>query len=259
MVYGQKINKMEALKNLLYRMADDALILGHRNSEWTGLGPMLEEDIAFSSMAQDKIGIANALYSMLHEQLGEKDPDTIAFTRNEKDFYCAHLVELPIGEYDFSLVRHFLYDHAEFLRFELLQNSSYKPLADLSKKVKGELKYHTLHADTWMKRLGTATEESKARMQTALNLAFPLAYSLFEPSEYEEQLKAENIFEGEKVLQEKWLSAIENIISQTELKLPEVKDITTHYGGRKGYHTEHLQPMLDEMTEVFRIDAEAQW
>ncbi len=250
---------MDSLKNLLYRMADDALIIGHRNSEWTGLGPMLEEDIAFSSMAQDKVGIANALYSMLHEQLGEKDPDTIAFTRNEKDFFCAHLVELPIGEYDFSLVRHFLYDHAEFLRFEMLQHSSYKPLADLSKKVKGELKYHILHADTWMKRLGTATEESKARMQSALNIAFPLAYSLFEPSEYEEQLKTEGIFEGEKILQEKWLTAIQNIIIQTDMHLPEVKDITIHYGGRKGFHTEHLQPMLDEMTEVFRIDASAQW
>jgi ring-1,2-phenylacetyl-CoA epoxidase subunit PaaC len=250
---------MDSLKNLLYRMADDALILGHRNSEWTGLGPMLEEDIAFSSMAQDKIGIANALYSMLHEQLGEKAPDTIAFTRNEKDFYCSHLVELPIGEYDFSLVRHFLYDHAEFLRFEMLQHSSYKPLADLAKKVKGELKYHVLHADTWMKRLGTATEESKARMQSALNIAFPLAYSLFEPSAFEDALKAENIFEGEKALQEKWLQAIQNIISQTELKLPEVKDITVHYGGRKGFHTEHLQPILNEMTEVFRLDVEAQW
>jgi ring-1,2-phenylacetyl-CoA epoxidase subunit PaaC len=250
---------MEAVKNLLYRIADDSLILGHRNSEWTGLGPMLEEDIAFSSMAQDKIGIANALYSMLHEQFGEKNPDTIAFTRNEKEFTCCHLVEYPIGEYDFSLVRHFLYDHAEFLRFDMLQYSSHKPLADLAKKIKGELKYHILHADTWVKRLGTATEESKARMQNSLNIAFPFAYSIFEPSEFEEQLKSENIFEGEKVLQEKWMEAIQHIISQTELKLPEVKDITAHYGGRKGYHTEYLQPMLNEMTEVFRIDAEAQW
>jgi ring-1,2-phenylacetyl-CoA epoxidase subunit PaaC len=110
-----------------------------------------------------------------------------------------------------------------------------------------------------MKRLGTATEESKARMQSALNMAFPLAYSLFEPSEFEAQLISEGIFEGEKVLQEKWLPVIQNVISQTALKLPEVKDITVHYGGRKGFHTEHLQPMLDEMTEVFRLDAEAQW
>jgi ring-1,2-phenylacetyl-CoA epoxidase subunit PaaC len=250
---------MDALKHLIYRMADDALIIGHRNSEWTGLGPVLEEDIAFSSMAQDKIGIANALYTMLHEQLGEKDPDTIAFMRNAKDFYCAHLVELPIGEYDFSLVRHFLYDHAEFLRFEMLQHSSYKPLANLAKKIRGELKYHILHADSWIKRLGNANEESKARMQNALNIAFPCALGLFEPTEYEDQLKQQGIFEGEQALQQQWMTAIQNIISQTELVLPEVSDVTMHYGGRKGFHTEHLQPLLNEMTEVFRLDPEAQW
>jgi ring-1,2-phenylacetyl-CoA epoxidase subunit PaaC len=250
---------MDALKHLIYRMADDALIIGHRNSEWTGLGPVLEEDIAFSSMAQDKIGIANALYTMLHEQLGEKDPDTIAFMRNAKDFYCAHLVELPIGEYDFSLVRHFLYDHAEFLRFEMLQHSTYKPLANLAKKIRGELKYHILHADTWIKRLGNANEESKARMQNALNIAFPYALGLFEPTEYEDQLKQQGIFEGEQALQQQWMTAIQNIISQTELVLPEVSDVTMHYGGRKGFHTEHLQPLLNEMTEVFRLDPEAQW
>lgn len=250
---------MEALKNLLYRIADDALILGHRNSEWTGLGPMLEEDIAFSSMSQDKIGIAHALYSLLHEKLHEKDPDTLAFTRKEHDFFCAHLVELPIGEYDFSLVRHFLYDHAEFLRFEMLQNSTYQPLADLAKKVRGELKYHVLHADTWIVRLGNAHEESKLRMQSALNFAFPIAYSLFEPSQYETNLMQENIFEGEKKLQEKWLASIQQVIAQTELKLPEVKDISLHYGGRNGLHTEHLKPLLDEMTEVYQIDEAAKW
>lgn len=250
---------MNALKNLLYRMADDALIIGHRNSEWTGIGPVLEEDIAFSSMAQDKIGIAQALYTLLHEHLHEQDPDALAFLRNEKNFYCAHFVELPIGEYDFSLARHFLYDHAEFLRFEMLQYSSFRPLADLAKKIRGELKYHLLHADIWIKRLGTATEESKARMQTALNIAFPIAYSLFEPSVYEDQLKKEGLFEGEKVLQEKWEKAVQSVISQTELSLPEVPDITAHYGGRKGFHTEYLQPLLNEMTVVFRSDPQAQW
>src|SRR2546422_1011522 len=97
----------EAIKDLLFRMADDALVLGHRNSEWTGLGPILEEDIAFSSMAQDKIGHAQALYIILNEEFGEPIPDKLVYERNEKDFKCCHFVEMPIGEYDFSLVRHF--------------------------------------------------------------------------------------------------------------------------------------------------------
>ena len=88
-----------ALKDLLFWMADNQLILAHRNSEWTGLGPLLEEDIAFSSIAQDKMGHALALYTILHTELGEDEPDTIAFTRDEGAFHCAHLVELPIGDY----------------------------------------------------------------------------------------------------------------------------------------------------------------
>src|SRR5688572_33396134 len=117
-----------ALKELLYKIADDQLILGHRNSEWTGFGPLLEEDIAFSSMAQDKIGQSYALFQILHE-LGEQAPDTVAFTRNAAQFHNCILVELPNGEYDFSLVRHFLFDTAEALRFESLSQSSFQPLA----------------------------------------------------------------------------------------------------------------------------------
>src|SRR5687768_15043745 len=107
----------EALKDLLYKIADDQFILGHRNSEWTGLGPLLEEDIAFSSMAQDKLGHSLAFYHLL-EELGEPDPDTLAFRRPAQQFHCCQFVELPIGEYDFSLIRHFLFDHAEAIRFE---------------------------------------------------------------------------------------------------------------------------------------------
>src|SRR5690606_18838657 len=127
----------------------DQLILGHRNSEWTGLGPLLEEDIAFSSMAQDKIGHSYALYQMLHD-LGEDDPDTVAFMRPASQFHNSHFVELPNGEYDFSLMRHFLYDTAEQLRFELLQESAAEPLAELARKIRGELRYHALHANTWI-------------------------------------------------------------------------------------------------------------
>src|SRR5580693_6301805 len=152
-----------ALKDLLYKMADDALIIGHRNSEWTGIGPMLEEDLAFSSMAQDKIGHAQALYSILHEILGEPEPDKVAFLREENLFKCCQFVELPIGEYDFSIVRQFLFDHAEAIRYDMLTGSSFQPLAQIAKKVKGEIKYHVMHADTFLKQLGTGTEESHAR------------------------------------------------------------------------------------------------
>ncbi|QOI97514.1 MAG: phenylacetate-CoA oxygenase subunit PaaC [Flammeovirgaceae bacterium] len=247
-----------ALKELLYKMADDQLILGHRNSEWTGMGPLLEEDIAFSSMAQDKIGQSHALYQLLH-QLGEQEPDTVAFTRNAGQFHNCILVELPNGEYDFSLIRHFLYDTAEALRFEMLTRSSYKPLAELAVKVRAELRYHTLHANTWVKQLGSATEESVSRLQLALQQALPHALGIFEPSPYEQDLITQGIFGGEDILQEKWMKQIDLVLSQTQLSLPDWKLLKPVYGGRLGKHSEHLQPLLDEMSEVFGIDPTAEW
>jgi ring-1,2-phenylacetyl-CoA epoxidase subunit PaaC len=247
-----------ALKELIYKIADDLLVLGHRNSEWTGFGPLLEEDIAFSSMAQDKIGQSHALYSILNT-LGERDPDTIAFTRNANQFHNSVLVELPNGEYDFSLIRHFLYDTAEAIRFEMLSKSSFQPVADLSKKIRAELRYHTLHANTWMKQLGTATEESISKLQKSLDYAMPFALGMFEESPYEKELIADGIFGGEQVLKEKWMKKVEEIIGQTNLQLPDWKLILPVTGGRMGKHTEHLQPLLDEMSEVFRIDPSAEW
>jgi ring-1,2-phenylacetyl-CoA epoxidase subunit PaaC len=247
-----------ALKELLYKIADDLLILGHRNSEWTGFGPLLEEDIAFSSMAQDKIGQSHALYTILNS-LGEREPDTVAFTRNASQFHNCLLVELPNGEYDFSLVRHFLYDTAEVIRFEMLSNSSFQPVADLSKKIRAELRYHTLHANTWMKQLGSATEESISRLQKSLDFTIPFALGMFEESPYEKEIIAEGIFGGEQALKEKWMKKVEEIISQTSLHLPDWKVAQPVFGGRMGKHTEHLQPLLDEMSEVFRIDPSAEW
>lgn len=246
------------LKELLYKMADDQLILGHRNSEWTGFGPLLEEDIAFSSMAQDKVGHSLALYTLLH-QLGENDPDTVAFTRNAPQFHNCVFVELPNQEYDFSLIRHFLYDSAEALRFEMLTASSYEPLAQVAKKIRAELRYHTLHAKTWINQLGSATEESVSRLQKSLDYAFPYALGIFEQSPYESDLIAQRIFAGESVLKEQWLEKVEEMLAKTSLHMPDWKVIQPITGGRIGKHSEHLQPLLDEMSEVFRIDPTAEW
>jgi ring-1,2-phenylacetyl-CoA epoxidase subunit PaaC len=248
----------KAIAELITKMADDALIIGHRNSEWIGLGPVLEEDIAFGSLAQDKTGHAYNLYVLL-QQMGGMDPDEMAFNRNESDFKCCHLVEYPIGEYDFSLVRHFLFDHAEYLRYDMLINSSYEPLSNLARKYKPEIKYHIFHADTWIRQLGQSTEEAKARMQTAINEAFQLAQSIFEPGPFEETLKNEGIFKGEQALKEQWLEQISSIVTNAGLQLPELKDGEFHYGGRRGFHTEYFGPLLKEMTEVYSSEKEVGW
>lgn len=248
----------QALKELIYKIADDQLIIGHRNSEWTGFGPLLEEDIAFSSMAQDKVGQSYALYQILN-QLGEENPDTIAFNRTASNFHNCIFTELPNREYDFSLIRHFLYDTALAIRFDMLSNSTFTLLAELATKIKGELRYHTLHANTWIKQLGTATTESVNRLQQSLEYAMPYALGIFEESPYERELIAEGIFQGEVKLKEQWVQKIAGIINQTNLRLPDIKSMQAIVGGRVGNHSEHLQPLLDEMSEVFKIDPTAEW
>lgn len=250
--------QLKAIKEFLYKIADDQLIIGHRNSEWTGLGPMVEEDIAFSSIAQDKIGQSLHIYEILHS-LGEAEPDIIAFTRNAADFKSSHITEFPIGEYDFSLMRNFLFNHAERIRFDMLASSTLEPLAQLAKKYRGEVKYHVMHSGTWVRQLGQANEESHARMQTVLNETFNLALGIFEESEFAETLKELGVFEGEKVLQDKWIEEISPILVSASLVIPDKSSWQPVYGGRKGYHTEYLQPMLDEMGEVFRLDPTAEW
>jgi ring-1,2-phenylacetyl-CoA epoxidase subunit PaaC len=219
---------------------------------------LLEEDIAFSSMAQDKVGQSQAIYSILH-QLGEQQPDTIAFMRNADQFHNCILVELPNAEYDFSLIRHFLYDTAESIRFEMLMQSSFQPLADLARKIRGELRYHTLHANTWIKQLGTATTESISRLQSSLEHALPFAFGIFEPSPFENELVSSGVFAGEEVLKEKWIQKVTEVIEKTDLKLPDLSAVKPVLGGRRGKHSEHLQPLLDEMSEVFKIDPNAEW
>jgi ring-1,2-phenylacetyl-CoA epoxidase subunit PaaC len=156
-------------------------------------------------------------------------------------------------------VRHFLYDTALAIKFDMLTKSSFEPLAELSSKIRGEVRYHTLHANTWIKQLGTATEESISRLQKSLELALPHALGMFEQSPYEKEIIASGLFPGEKAVKELWVEKISEVLKQTNLQLPDLKTIKSIEGGRIGKHSEHLQPLLDEMSEVFRIDPGAEW
>jgi ring-1,2-phenylacetyl-CoA epoxidase subunit PaaC len=179
--------------------------------------------------------------------------------RNENEFRCCQLVEQPIGEYDFSIIRQFLFDHTELLRYEMLTQSSFQPLAQLAKKVKGEIKYHVMHADTFVKQLGRGTEESHARMQTALNNAWHLALGIFEKTDFEAEIISTGLFAGEDELKKRWLEKIIPVLEAANLKVPATDESKIVYGGRKGYHSEHLKPLLDEMCEVVRTDIDAEW
>jgi ring-1,2-phenylacetyl-CoA epoxidase subunit PaaC len=243
------------LKELLFRLADDELIIGHRNTEWTGHGPILEADIAFSSMAQDELGHAQVYYSLLHE-LGEADPDRLAFMREVSDFRCAQFVELPKGDWAFSIARQFMYDAAESARLAALMHSSYIPLAQAARKFVGEEKYHLMHGKTWMVQLGQSTPESRARLQAALDGVYAYALGLFETTETDEAIVAEGLQKPEAEIQADWLAYITPIVHEAGLMLPATEPVT---GGRHGRHTEHLAALLHDMQSVFRTDPEATW
>jgi ring-1,2-phenylacetyl-CoA epoxidase subunit PaaC len=138
-------------------------------------------------------------------------------------------------------------------------NSSLQPLANFAKKVKGELKYHVMHADTWLRQLSNGTEESKARMQSALQLCWPYALGIFETTESENELISSGVFVGEKHCKHNGSKEVSSILENAGLNIPTVADDKIVLGGRKGFHSEHLAPLLAEMTEVTNIDVSAEW
>lgn len=267
-----------AVIDLLYRLADDGLIIGHRNSEWTGIGPILEEDIAFSSMAQDKMGHALAFYRLLHE-LGEPDPERVTFERGPEAFRCCSLVAMeflsaasdhgdlcnnPVrdellhrGDWCGSLVRQFLFAEADAVRMAALEDSSFEPLAHIARKLRGEIKYHTLHGRLLMEKLGRATPESGQRLQAALTKLWPHALGIFEPTRFESALAAAKICPPENELCDQWRSEVTPIIAKAGLTIP--ANATPHYGGRAGKHGPELAAVLDAMQRVYKLSPGATW
>lgn len=245
-----------ALKELLYKIADNQLIYGHRNSEWIGLGPLLEEDISFASIAQDKVGHSRVLYNLLNT-LGEADADTLAFMRNAGQFHNCTLVELPARDYELALMRHFLFDEAESVLFEALRASTNPDLAAFAAKFSGEIKYHTLHARSMVKRLLSGSDEAREKMTEAFHQLWPYCGGLFETSPYEAELTAQGIVLSEAELQKRWISTVSDFLRPLGIDLDPA--LLSQQGGRQGRHTEYLQPLLDEMSEVFRLDPTAEW
>lgn len=248
----------DALREFLTAMADDELLLGHRDSEWTGHAPILEEDIAFSNLAQDEMGHALTWY-ILAQELGGPDPDRAAFFRDAPDFRNATLVELPRGDWAFTIVRQYLFDAAEQVRYAGLAESAYRPIADAAAKLRREERYHILHSRGWVQRLGDATGESHQRMQDALNLAWPHALGLFEPAAAEGVLVQSSIKPAESALREQWLAQVAPVLEAATLVLPAIRADTAGPGGRAGRHTVHLNELLSEMQKVARMEPEAIW
>jgi ring-1,2-phenylacetyl-CoA epoxidase subunit PaaC len=237
-----------ALISRLLALADDELILGQRDSEWTGHAPLLEEDIAFSNIAQDEIGHALLWYTILHEQLGQPHPDRLAFWREAHEFRNATLVELPKGDWAFTIVRQYLFDEYEKARNAALAHCGYQPIEEAVAKIAREEVYHLMHSKGWVLRLGDATEESHRRMQAALDELWPHALGLFEPIEHDAEFSAQ--LAAIKIV---WLEAV--ILTLTQATLIAPASAAPIFGGRRGEHTAHLTMLLGEMQQVARSEA----
>ncbi|MFO0972396.1 MAG: 1,2-phenylacetyl-CoA epoxidase subunit PaaC [Phycisphaerae bacterium] len=245
-----------AAVDLLYRLADDSLVIGHRNSEWTGLGPILEADIALSSMAQDEIGHAFAYYRLLHE-LGEAEPDALAFLRPAGQFRCASLVCLPRGDWAFTVVRQLFFDAALAARLDSLAASAYAPLAALARKIRGEQKYHLLHDRTWMARMAGGTDESRRRSQAAVDELYAHALGLFEPTPADGAIAELGVAAREADVAAAWHGLVDPLLQSVKLTIP--AGARPVLGGRTGVHPPALGELVEAMQRVYRIDPAAKW
>lgn len=249
-------SRREALANYITAIADDEMVLGHRASEWTGLAPVLEADIALSSIAQDEMGHARVWYELL-EPLTGQNPDQLVFLRAWRDFRNAQFSELPRGDWGFTLVRHYLHDVAEQFRLEALANSAYDPFAVVARKLRVEEKYHLIHARTWIAKLARATDESHTRMQAALDRAYPYALGLFEPPAGEADLVEAGIVPSSAHLEARWMAEVDAFLTEAGLTVP--SDAEPVSGGRRGEHSPFLRELVEAMQLVARMAPPETW
>jgi len=249
----------QALANYLIAMGDDELILGQRDAEWCGHAPILEEDIAFANISLDEIGHANVWYGLATELLGEQQdsyPDWLAFRRDAADFRNIQMVELPKGDWAFSILRQFLFDSFEVMRLERLKDSMYKPLADAAAKIRNEEVYHRRHTQAWVKRLALGTEESKRRMQTALDELWGYARQMGVVTEGSLELEQGSFLPNSEQLRIAWTKEESTFMHAVKLTIPDSAQIPA--GGR-AEHSQHFDALITEMQEVPRLFPEGVW
>lgn len=240
-------------------LGDDELILGHRNSEWAGHAPILEEDIAFANIALDEIGHARLWYELTADALAvdkTRFPDQQVFFRSAAEFRCLQFVELPRGDWAFSMVRQYLFDAFEQHRLAALAGSGHQQLAAVAAKIANEEAYHLRHTRAWVTRLGLGTEESQRRMQTALDELWPYSQALGSPLPGEDELLAAGTVPASAALFPRWLDEVTTFLQQSGLKVPASQP---HVESDRAVHSEYFPALIAEMQEVAQLDPEAQW
>ncbi len=253
--------KPNALFEYLLRLGDDRLILGHRLSEWCGHGPILEEDIALANVALDLLGQATILLRLAGEVEGKgRNEDALAYFREAIEFRNSQLVELPKGDFGFTIARQFLFDVYDVVLLDALTSSTNTELAAIAGKSLKEARYHVRHSGDWMLKLGDGTEESHRRVQTALDSLWRYTGELFAPDDVDSVLAAQGVAPDLASLKPKWEALVREVLDRATLTTPaEAPRFANARGGRSGAHTEHLGHLLAEMQIVARSHPGATW
>jgi ring-1,2-phenylacetyl-CoA epoxidase subunit PaaC len=248
----------DPLVQYLIRLGDDRLILGHRNSEWAGHGPILEEDIALANISLDLIGEAQLFLDLAAKLEGQgRDADGLAYWRDENQFTNLQMLELPRGDFAFTLMRQFLFSAWSHFQLEGLAQANQSDLAGIAGKALKENRYHLRHAGEWVVRFGGGTEESHRRAQAALDSLWPWTGEFFLEDDTDRAMVTAVNAVPAAVCKPKWDGLVADVLTRAGLTIPQTP--MRMVGGRKGRHTEHLGHLLAEMQIVARSHPGAKW
>ncbi|HMM91980.1 1,2-phenylacetyl-CoA epoxidase subunit PaaC [Bradyrhizobium sp.] len=242
----------------ILRRADDALILGHRLSEWCGHAPMLEEDMALANMGLDLLGQARELYTYAAKVEGRgNDEDKFAYLRDVRQYRNLLLLEQPNGDFARTMVRQFFYATFADLYWRAMMRSSDATLAAIAAKSEKESAYHLRHSSEWIIRLGDGTEESHRRAQSAVDEFWAFTGEMFSVDDSERGLIDAGIAIDPAALRPQWLRMISSVVNEATLTLPD--NDWMQQGGRSGRHSEHLGHLLSELQSMQRTFPGATW
>ena len=244
------------LDELLLTMADDEFVIGFSDSEWTGIAPILEEDVAMSSLSQDELGHAAALYGLLAE-ITNGDPDAIAYDREPDEYRHARLLDHGRGDWAMTIARRYLYETADAVRLEAVAGGSWSPLADLVGKLRREERYHQMHVDSWLARLASTPGEPRDRLVAALESLAPDAGTVFTPLAGEGDLIEGGILARSMAdLELRWRASVAAAFGPLDLPVPPA---TVDPDRGRIDHAEPFRWLWGEFTTVRRGDPGATW
>ena len=244
---------MSKLINYTLHLADNALILGQRNAEWCGHGPVLEQDIAITNISLDLIGQARNFYQHAATLMEDgATEDSLAYLRKEREYKNCLLVEQPNGDWAQTILRQFLFSQYQFVLFQQLQNNKDEQIAAIATKSLKEITYHLRWSSEWVVRLGDGTEESHKRMLKAIDELWRYTGEMFIPADYEKISGIDFV-----LLKNEWLNKINEIFKEATLPVPD--KIFMQTGGKKGIHTEHLGFILTELQFMQRSYPGCEW